>query len=120
MQHSTSDIYDYYKKVKIRGFRFYGAPGTTLREHSNQDAGDECQQWIRGRIGEKLFMSMASAKGLLNRCVSFWSLKVNEEWDLDCALLFADLLVLVDVKSRVAQQHVFFKWYQGASLQRVL
>ncbi len=48
-------------------------------------------------------MSVLSQSGVLERCTSFWSLKHKGGWDLDCALLFDNVLYLVDVKSWKAE-----------------
>ena len=94
---AVRDAYAAYVAQEIVGYRFYGFPGAQLSEAERVHGSG--RSWTQGRIGERFFMSVLAREGILDQCVSFWSLKRDAYHDIDCVLLFDDEIVLVDVKS---------------------
>ncbi|RSX54290.1 hypothetical protein D2E25_0598 [Bifidobacterium goeldii] len=90
------------KHLPIHGRRIYGKPGSGL---SDSDFGQE--QVRSGTAGEQIFAKLLSRDGILDRCVSFWSMARPTEdgerdssgADVDCALLIDNHLLLIDVKN---------------------
>ncbi|MGE4621940.1 nuclease-related domain-containing protein [Bifidobacterium longum] len=90
------------KSLPIHGRRIYGKPGSGLGE-----SGFGHQQVASGAAGEQIFAKLLSRDGILDRCVSFWSLsRPTQEGqrddggaDIDCVLLIDNHLLLIDVKN---------------------
>ncbi|KAB5603493.1 hypothetical protein [Bifidobacterium jacchi] len=86
---------------RIHGNRIYGKPGSGLSESGFND-----RQIKSGAEGERIFASLLSRDGVLDRCVSFWSLSrptkegLRDESgaDLDCVLLIGNRALFIDVK----------------------
>lgn len=88
-------------KHGIYGARIYGKPGSGLSMSSFG------KREIRtGKIGESVFAKLLSRDGVLDKCVSFWSVWNPKEdgtrnsrgSDIDCILKFGSHILLVDVK----------------------
>lgn len=90
------------KHLPIHGRRIYGKPGSGLGESK---FGEE--QIRSGTAGEQIFAKLLSRDGVLDRCISFWSMARPTETgerdssgaDVDCALLINNHLLLIDVKN---------------------
>ncbi|KAA8824845.1 NERD domain-containing protein [Bifidobacterium reuteri] len=90
------------KSLPIHGRRIYGKPGSGLGE-----SGFGHKQVASGAAGEQIFAKLLSRDGILDRCVSFWSLsRPTQEGqrddggaDIDCVLLIDNHLLLIDVKN---------------------
>lgn len=86
----------------ISGKRIYGHPGSGLSE-----SGFGSKQVRSGSRGEEVFAKLLTWDGVLDRCISFWSVWNIEEdgskndygTDIDCILKFGNHLFLVDVKN---------------------
>ena len=90
------------KHLPIHGRRIYGEPGSGLSESNFGQ--DEVRS---GTEGEQIFAKLLSRDGILDRCVSFWSMsrpttegeRDDSGADIDCALLIDNHLLLIDVKN---------------------
>lgn len=98
----VQDAYKAILKHDIYGARIYGEPGSGLSDSSFG------QREIRtGATGESVFAKLLAWDGVLDHCVSFWSVWNPEEdgkrndhgTDIDCILKFGDHILLVDVKN---------------------
>lgn len=86
----------------ISGERIYGHPGSGLSE-----SGFGKDQVRSGSRGEEVFAKLLSWDGVLDRCVSFWSVWNPQKdgtrntygTDIDCILKFGSHVFLVDVKN---------------------
>lgn len=86
----------------ISGERIYGHPGSGLSE-----SGFGQDQVRSGSRGEEVFAKLLSWDGVLDRCVSFWSVWNPQKdgsrntygTDIDCILKFGSHIFLVDVKN---------------------
>lgn len=86
----------------IHGERIYGHPGSGLSE-----SGFGSKQVRSGSRGEEVFAKLLTWDGVLDRCVSFWSVwnidddgsKNDYGTDIDCVLKFGSHIFLVDVKN---------------------
>lgn len=86
----------------INGERIYGHPGSGL-----SDSGFGKSQVRSGSRGEEVFAKLLTWDGVLDRCISFWSVwnieddgsKNNYGTDIDCVLKFGNHIFLVDVKN---------------------
>lgn len=122
-----TDAYKESMRHNINGARIYGKPGSGLSVSGFGD--DEIRA---GSKGEELFAKLLSWDGVLDRCVSFWSVwNIDENGDrnsygadIDCILKFGNHLFLVDVKNYRAgldyhsliPGHAMFCMYRNAHL----
>lgn len=97
----TKDAYMATLKHEVRGARVYGIPGAGL-----EDSGFGRSEQKSGERGEEVFAKLLTWDGILDHCVSFWSVHRpepdgtrGEGADIDCILQFGNHILLIDVKN---------------------
>ncbi|RYQ40608.1 hypothetical protein PG2001B_0489 [Bifidobacterium pseudolongum subsp. globosum] len=97
----TKDAYIETLKHEVRGAKIYGVPGAGL-EDSNFGRNEQKS----GERGEEVFAKLLTWDGILDHCVSYWSVYRPEPngtrgdgADIDCILQFGNHILLVDVKN---------------------
>lgn len=86
----------------IHGARIYGHPGSGL-----SDSGFGRTEIRTGTKGEEIFAKLLTWDGILDHCVSFWSVwnpepdgkRNTRGTDIDCILMFGSHILLIDVKN---------------------
>ena len=86
----------------IHGARIYGRPGSGLA-----GSGFGKTEVRTGTKGEEIFAKLLTWDGILDHCVSFWSVwnpeadghRNTRGTDIDCILMFGSHILLVDVKN---------------------
>ncbi|RYQ18380.1 hypothetical protein PG2083B_0519 [Bifidobacterium pseudolongum subsp. globosum] len=86
---------------EIKGARIFGSPGAGL-----EDSGFGEAQRKSGERGEEVFAKLLTWDGILDHCVSYWSVYRPDEngerdgdTDIDCILQFGSHILLIDVKN---------------------
>lgn len=105
------------------GQNMYGRPGRSLSAAQGISAANAQS----GALGEKNFAKALAVEGLINRCVSLWSVKMPGKigftpdpvlnTDIDCILFYDNTILLLDMKLYTGGDITYFN--SGGNLIRM-